>query len=89
MGIEDFDESLLEKGEIPKFSPPKRINYKLKAVFEPTDRDMKIEYPELADMPEFSNMPNADIKFCWYFGCKSSPYFSDDDSDSERLFSIS
>lgn len=45
-------------------------------IFTPTGRDMRIEYPELLDMEEFNSMPNNDIKFCWLYACRSSPYLS-------------
>lgn len=42
-------------------------------IFEPTGRDMKDEYPELAETEEFAGMNNRDIKFCWYVANRTSP----------------
>jgi len=63
------------------------VKYTVHEIFEPTDKDMKIEYPELSGMTEFDNMPNNDIKFCWYFGCKSSPFFGLPD-ETEKVNSV-
>lgn len=65
----------------------KPVEYTVQDIFTPIDgKDMKIDYPELVSMEEFDNMNNADIKFCWYFACKSSPFLGQGISDEERLF---
>lgn len=43
-------------------------------IFTPTTKDMRVEYPELLDIEEFVGMSNNDIKFCWFEGCRSSPF---------------
>ena len=43
------------------------------SLFEPTERDMKLDYPELADIEEFKDLTPRDVKFCWYVGNRTSP----------------
>lgn len=42
-------------------------------IFEPTGRDMKDEYPELAEIEEFADLKNKEIRFCWYIANRTSP----------------
>ncbi len=44
-------------------------------MFEPSDRSMLIDYPELANYPEFNNpkMSPRDIKFVYYLSNRTSP----------------
>lgn len=42
-------------------------------VFEPSARDMKAEFPELAEIEEFKNLSNRDLKFVWYLSNQTSP----------------
>jgi hypothetical protein len=42
-------------------------------VFEPSARDMKAEFPELAEVEEFKNLSNRDLKFVWYLSNQTSP----------------
>lgn len=42
-------------------------------VFEPSDKDMRAEYPELSEYIEFNTIRNLELRFVWYYGCKSSP----------------
>lgn len=64
-------------------SVPKKVYTKVpvRRIFVPGKRDMKIEYPELADMEAFTAMYDKDIRFCWYYACKSSEYASIDDNN--------
>lgn len=55
-------------------------------IFVPSEKDMRIEYPELNDMPEFNDMPDADIRFCWYYACKSSPFVNKGYVDRDRMY---
>jgi len=43
------------------------------SLFEPTDRDMKLDYPELAEIDEFKELSARDMKFCWFVGNRTSP----------------
>lgn len=46
-------------------------------VFNPTkDKDLRIDYPELAAMDEFKGMEASLVKFCWYVGNRTSPLFN-------------
>ena len=42
-------------------------------LFEPSDRSMLIDYPELANYPEFTNISARDLKFVWYVANRTSP----------------
>ena len=41
-------------------------------IFKPTNRDMRVEYPELTDIVEFNPLNNKDLRFVWFYACKSS-----------------
>jgi hypothetical protein len=43
------------------------------SLFEPSKRDMKLDYPELADVEEFEELNARELKFCWYVGNRTSP----------------
>lgn len=43
------------------------------SMFEPSDGEMKYDYPELADVDEFRELNNNELKFVWYFAASSSP----------------
>jgi hypothetical protein len=43
------------------------------SLFEPTERDMKLDYPELAQIEEFEELTARDLKFVWYVGNRTSP----------------
>lgn len=43
------------------------------SLFEPTDRDMKLDYPELASVEEFKELSARDLKFVWFVGNRTSP----------------
>ena len=42
-------------------------------LFEPSKEDFKLEYPELAKIPEFADMTDREMKFCWYMGNRTTP----------------
>lgn len=46
------------------------------AVFEPTDIDMKVEYPELSSIKEFEPLLDTQMRFVWYYFHKQSPFFN-------------
>ena len=37
---------------------------------------MKIEYPELEKEPAFKGLTTTEMKFVWYYGNRTSPYFT-------------
>jgi hypothetical protein len=41
-----------------------------------TDRDLRIEYPELAEINEFKKLNKKEVKFCWLVGNRTSPIYS-------------
>ena len=42
------------------------MNYGEALMYEPSNRDMKIDYPELAEIEEFSILSARQLKFVWY-----------------------
>lgn len=42
-------------------------------VFKPTDKDLKVEYPELAKTPEFIDLTDKELRFVWYYSNPTSP----------------
>lgn len=42
-------------------------------MFEPSNRDMKIDYPELAEIDEFKDLSSRQLKFVWYVANRTSP----------------
>lgn len=50
------------------------IPYKL---FEPKSdtSDLKVDYPELADIPEFRRLTTKKLKFAYYYGCRGSEHY--------------
>ena len=42
-------------------------------MFEPSPRDMKLDYPELSEVTEFEHLNARELKFCWYVGSRTSP----------------
>lgn len=57
------------------------MKYKL---FPPNEQDMRIEYPELAEVEEFKNLSMQDLKFIWFYGNRTSPYFYEEEKDKMR-----
>lgn len=49
------------------------MDYGKALMFEPSSRDMKLDYPELADIEEFENLSARELKFVWYVGNRTSP----------------
>jgi hypothetical protein len=43
-----------------------------------TSKDLKIDYPELASIEEFKDLQPKELKFCWYVGNRTSPFFEYD-----------
>ena len=45
-------------------------------IFEPTDKDMKLQYPELGTVSEFLALSNRELAFVWYYANRTSPYIN-------------
>lgn len=45
-------------------------------VFEPTGRNMKVDYQELASVPEFKDLTNSELVFVWWVANRTSPVFN-------------
>jgi hypothetical protein len=41
---------------------------------EPSNRDLRIEYPELADIEEFKTLSQRELLFVYYYSCKASSF---------------
>jgi hypothetical protein len=54
-------------------------------MFEPTSRDMKLDYPELSEIEEFKSLNARELKFCWYVGSRTSPFAN---MDKKKRLSI-
>jgi len=50
-------------------------------LFEPKKGDMRIDYPELAEVPEFKDLSSSELKFVWYISNRTSPIISMDKAD--------
>ena len=54
-------------------------------LFVPTDgKDMKTEYPELGNIPEFNILSNAELAFVWLMGNRTSPLISNPNREEAR-----
>lgn len=49
------------------------MNYGEALMYEPSNRDMKIDYPELAEIEEFNILSARQLKFVWYLANRTSP----------------
>ena len=45
-------------------------------LFEPTSRDMELDYPELKDYKELKELTSREIRLCWLVGNRTSPLAS-------------
>lgn len=50
-------------------------------IFAPSTKDYRIEYPELNEIDEFQELSDSELKFCWWYACKSSPILDRESSD--------
>ena len=50
-------------------------------IFEPGEEELKKEYKELGDIPEFDGLSDKEVRLCWYVGCASSPLIPLDYAD--------
>jgi len=41
-----------------------------------SDKDLRVEYPELSGIEEFKDMSKKDVKFCWMVGNRTSPIYA-------------
>lgn len=44
-------------------------------LFEPNNKDLRIEYPELAQIKEFESLDSSEMKFVWLIANPSSPLY--------------
>ena len=49
------------------------MNEKEIYVFKPTERELKEEYPELAEIEEFIELTDKELRFVWYYSNPTSP----------------
>ena len=49
------------------------MDYDEALMFEPSNRDMKLDYPELAEIEEFNILSARQLKFVWYVSNRTSP----------------
>lgn len=54
-------------------------------MFRPTDRDLRIEYPELSKVREFSELNTKELKFVWYYANRTSPYYTATKGDRTKI----
>jgi len=40
-----------------------------------TDKDVKLEYPDLAELEEFKDLNSKQIRLCWLIGNRTSPIY--------------
>lgn len=45
-------------------------------IFEPTNIDMRVEYPELTGIDEFRDLSDPELRFVWYFFNTKSPHYA-------------
>ena len=50
------------------------MSHKLFAPLE-TNNDLKLDYPELAEVKEFANLTKSQLLFVWYHSNRTSPYY--------------
>jgi hypothetical protein len=53
--------------------PEEEIVYHF-TIFEPSKKDLKVEYPELSKVEEFGMLSNKELLFVWLYSNKSSSY---------------
>lgn len=50
-------------------------------IFAPmSERDLRVQWPELSDYEEFRSLKVHDMLFVWWYRCASSPYYNEEDS---------
>lgn len=57
-------------------------------LFEPTNKDLRIEYPELMDIDEFRDLTPRELNFVWYFANRTSPYSKEKNKKKKVELSI-
>ena len=58
-------------------------------LFEPSRMDMRLDYPELVDIKEFSELTARELKFVWYFGNRTSPLAAKEKKERLKVAVIS
>lgn len=56
-----------------------------KYLFFVTDKDLKIEYPELARIKEFKSLNSKELKFVWYHSNRTSPFYKVVQSERDKI----
>jgi hypothetical protein len=46
-------------------------------LFKPSDKNLVREFPELSEYEDFHGLTDSEIRFCYFFGCPTSPFRSD------------
>lgn len=60
-----------------------KVNGNIK-LFEPSSRMMKSEYPELAQVSEFVELNDSEMRFVWYWAAQTSPYVTNGSFDTKE-----
>ena len=56
-------------------------------MFRPTEKDLRIEYPELARINEFGELKTKELKFVWYYANRTSPFYTATRGDRTKILS--
>ena len=48
-------------------------------IFRPTNKDLRVEYPELSEVSEFASLSKQEMVFVWWYACRSSKYINIED----------
>lgn len=58
-----------------KSSNSKEQTYQHVVLFQPSDLDLRLDYPELFEYSAFEELTPKEVLFVWYFGNRTSPYY--------------
>lgn len=50
------------------------MSYTRTSLFESRGKDLRIEYSDLSNVPEFKSLTKNEMDFVWAFACEASPY---------------
>jgi len=53
-----------------------------------TSKDLRIEYPELADDPDFQDLNPSEVRLVWLIGNRTSPLFKDHDKIEKAIKTV-
>ena len=54
-------------------------------LFEPASKEMRIDYPELAEIKEFASLKTKEMKFVWYYANRTSQYFNSTKGERNKV----